>query len=30
VILGVDKIDEATSILKRNWINFVGDRIYTL
>jgi hypothetical protein len=30
LILGVDKIDEATDILKQNWINFVGDRIYTL
>jgi hypothetical protein len=30
VILGVDKIDEATEILKQNWINFIGDRIYTL
>ena len=30
LILGVDKIDEATVILKQNWINFVGDRIYTL
>lgn len=30
LILGVDKIDEATAILKQNWINFVGDRIYTL
>jgi hypothetical protein len=30
LILGVDKIDEATAILKQQWINFVGDRIYTL
>lgn len=30
LILGVDKIDEATAILKQHWINFVGDRIYTL
>lgn len=30
LILGVDKIDEATAILNRHWINFVGDRIYTL
>ncbi|MEI8172619.1 MAG: hypothetical protein WCH07_03945 [Deltaproteobacteria bacterium] len=30
VILGVDKIDEATDILKQNWINFVGDQVYSL
>lgn len=30
VILGVDKIDEAADILQRNWINLVGDEIYSL
>jgi hypothetical protein len=30
LILGVDKIDKATAILNQHWINFVGDRIYTL
>ncbi len=30
LILGVDNIDEATRILKEHWINFVGDKIYTL
>lgn len=30
VILGVDKLDEATRILKEHWIRFVGDRVYTL
>jgi hypothetical protein len=30
LIIGVDKIDEATAILKQHWINFVGDRIYSL
>jgi hypothetical protein len=30
VILGVDKIDEATEILKQHWINFTGDKVYSL
>ncbi|MBM4270912.1 MAG: hypothetical protein FJ139_01945 [Deltaproteobacteria bacterium] len=30
VILGVDKIDEATEVLKQHWINFVGDQVYSL
>jgi hypothetical protein len=30
LILGVDKIDEATEVLKQHWINFVGDKIYSL
>jgi len=30
LILGVDKIDEATRILKEHWIHFVGDKVYTL
>jgi len=30
VILGVDKIEEAGEILQRNWINLVGDEIYSL
>jgi len=30
LIIGVDKIDEATAILKQHWITFVGDRIYSL
>ena len=30
LILGVDKIDEATAILKQQWINFFGNRICTL
>jgi hypothetical protein len=30
VILGVDKIEEAGDILQRNWINLIGDEIYSL
>jgi len=30
LILGVDKIDEATRILKEHWIHFVGDKVYKL
>ncbi len=30
LILGVDKIDEATRILKEHWITFVGDQVYNL
>lgn len=30
VILGVDKIEEATEILKQHWITFVGDKVYSL
>jgi hypothetical protein len=30
LIIGVDKIDEATRILKEHWIHFVGDKVYTL
>ncbi len=30
VIIGVDKMDEATRILKEHWIHFVGDKVYTL
>ena len=30
LIIGVDDIDEAAAILKRHWINFVGDKIYSL
>ncbi len=30
VILGVDKIEEAADILRRNWINLIDDEIYSL
>jgi hypothetical protein len=30
VILGVDKIEEAGDILQKNWINLIGDEIYSL
>jgi hypothetical protein len=30
VILGVDKIDEAREVLRRNWIRLVEDEIYSL
>ncbi|MFB3925253.1 MAG: amino acid-binding protein [Syntrophales bacterium] len=30
LIIGVDKLDEASEILKQNWITFVGDRVYSL
>ena len=30
LIIGVDKLDEASEILKQNWITFVGDKVYSL
>jgi hypothetical protein len=30
LIIGVDKVEEASEILKQNWIQFVGDQIYEL
>jgi hypothetical protein len=30
VILGVDKIEEAREVLKRNWIHLVEEEIYNL
>ncbi|MDD5711708.1 MAG: hypothetical protein PHY31_02995 [Smithellaceae bacterium] len=30
VILGVDKVEEAKEVLKRNWIRLIGDEIYSL
>ncbi|PJC71543.1 MAG: hypothetical protein CO013_14090, partial [Syntrophobacterales bacterium CG_4_8_14_3_um_filter_58_8] len=30
VILGVDKIDEAREVLRRNWIHLIEDEIYSL
>lgn len=30
LIIGVDDIARATEILKRHWINFVGDKVYSL
>jgi hypothetical protein len=30
VILGVDKIEEAREVLKRNWIHIIEDEIYSL
>jgi hypothetical protein len=30
VILGVDKIDEAQSVLQRNWVHMLGKEIYNL
>ena len=30
VIIGVDKIDEAVEVLKRNWVLTFGPEIYTL
>ncbi|MEI7589951.1 MAG: amino acid-binding protein [Deltaproteobacteria bacterium] len=30
VILGVDKIEEAEEILRNNWINIIGEEIYSL
>jgi hypothetical protein len=30
MILGVDKPDEARAILKKNWINMLGDELYSL
>jgi hypothetical protein len=30
VILGVDKIDEAREVLRRNWIHLIEEEIYSL
>lgn len=30
VILGVDKLEEAKEILTENWINLIGDEIYSI
>jgi hypothetical protein len=30
LIIGVDNIDRATEILKREWVHFVGDKVYSL
>jgi hypothetical protein len=30
VILGVDKTEDAVSVLKRNWVKTFGDEIYAL
>jgi len=30
VILGVDKLEEAREILTENWINLIGDEIYSI
>ena len=30
VILGVDKIEEAESVLKQNWVHILGEEIYNL
>ena len=30
LIIGVDKPEEATRILKQHWINLVGDKVYSL
>jgi len=30
LIIGVDKLDDASEILKQHWITFVGDKVYTL
>jgi len=30
LIIGVDNIDHATEILKRNWVHLVGDKVYSL
>ncbi len=30
VIIGVDKTQEALEALKRNWVHFFGDEIYSL
>jgi len=30
VILGVDRIEEATRVLKKNWVHIFGKEIYTL
>ncbi len=30
VIIGVDKLEEAKEILTENWINLIGDEIYSI
>jgi hypothetical protein len=30
LIIGVDKLDEASEILRQHWITFVGDKVYSL
>lgn len=30
VIIGVDKLDDAKSVLSENWINLIGDEIYSI
>jgi hypothetical protein len=30
VIVGVDKIDEAVQVLKKNWVHLYDDELYTL
>jgi len=30
VIIGVDKLDEAKVVLTENWINLIGDEIYSI
>ena len=30
VIVGVDKTEEAITVLKNNWVNVLGDEIYSL
>jgi hypothetical protein len=30
LIIGVDKLEDASEILKQHWITFVGDKVYTL
>ncbi len=30
VILGVDKIEEAENVLKRNWVHIIGKELYNL
>ncbi len=30
LIIGVDDIDMAEAILRRHWVNFVGDKVYSL
>ena len=30
VIVGVDKIEEAIEVLKKNWVHVFGDEIYSL
>jgi hypothetical protein len=30
LVIGVDDIDMAEAILRRHWVNFVGDKVYSL